>query len=581
LIFSLAFHPSIVLLIKVLKEATVFFRKKKSGARTYLQLVENKWTDGKTRQRVVATIGRMDKLEESGELEAILRSGARFSKKMIVLSAYDKGESTTTDTRKIGPGLIFERLWEQTGCKSQIEEPLTERKFAFNVERSVFLTVLHHLMQPGSDRQCDRWQENYQIEGSDEISLHHYYRAMAWLGEKLPEDEQDAATPFSPRCTKDRIEEGLFARRRDLFTSLELVFFDTTSIYFEGEGGETLGERGFSKDHRPDLKQMVVGAVLDNEGRPVCCELWPGNTADVKTLIPIVDRLRKRFGITRVCIVADRGMISKKTIEQLESDDRKADYILGVPLRLVKEIKQDVLSRSGRYRVVNPPRSKKKDPSPLKIKEVMIEGRRYIVCHNEEQARKDRADREAIVAGLEEKLKKGEKSLVGNKGFRKYLKARDKQGFEIDRDKIENEARFDGTWVLRTSLDDLPANEVALKYKQLLTVESLFLSAKSLLETSPIYHKCDETIRGHVFCSFLALTLMKEIEDRLEAKGYRLEWKDVIRDLDQLEEVEIVQDGKRFLTRTQSKGVCGKVFHAAGMALPPTLRQIEIEGTGE
>jgi transposase len=559
----------------------MFFREKKAGARSYLQIVENRRVEGKTRQRVIATIGRMDQLAEDGQLEALIRSAARFSEKMIVLTAHEKGETTTAAAMRIGPPLIFERLWQETGCKERIEELLEERKFGFNVERTVFLTVLHRLMRPGSDRQCDRWQEGYRIEGAQEISLHHYYRAMAWLGEELDEDEQDGKTPFSPRVTKDLIEEGLFGQRRDLFTSLELVFFDTTSIYFEGEGGETLGERGYSKDHRPDLKQMVVGAVLDNEGRPVCCELWPGSTADVKSLVPIVDRLRKRFSIHQICIVADRGMISRKTMEKLESSSRKADYILGARLRLVKEIKQDVLSRAGRYRVVNPPRNKSKDPSPLKVKEVMIEDRRYIVCHNEEQARKDRADREAIVAGLEEQLKKGEKSLVGNKGYRKYLKSRGQQGFEIDRDKIKEEARFDGKWVLRTSLDDMPSEEVALKYKQLLTVESLFRSAKSLLETRPIHHKRDETIRGHVFCSFLALILMKELEDRLESKGYRLEWKDVIRDLDQLEEVTIEQDKKRFLLRTQCKGVCGKVFQAAGVALPPTMRQVNQEGMHE
>jgi transposase len=553
----------------------MFFREKKAGARTYLQLVENKRVDGKTRQRVIATIGRMDRLDENGQLESLIRSAARFSKKMMVLTAYDEGETTTLSTKHIGPGLIFERLWEQTGCKRWIEELLASRKFSFNVERTIFLTVLHRLMQPGSDRQCDRWQEAYRLNGVEEVSLHHDYRAMAWLGERLSDDEQQGATPFSPRCVKDLVEEGLFQQHRDLFTSLEPVFFDTTSIYFEGEGGETLGERGYSKDHRPDLKQMVVGAVLDNEGRPVCCELRPGNTADVKTLVPIVDRLQKRFSISRICIVADRGMISQKTIEHLESDARQCDYILGARLRLVKEISEEVLSRAGRYRVVTPPRTRKKDPSPLKVKEVMIEDRRYIVCHNEEQAKKDRADREAIVAGLEAKLKKGGKSLVGNKGFRKFLKARGKQGFEIDRDRIKQEARFDGKWVLRTSLEDLPSEDVALKYKQLLAVERFFRSSKSLLATRPIYHKCDETIRGHVFCSFLALILMKELEDRLEAKGYDLEWKDVIRDLDQLEDVEIEQDGKHFVLRTQCKGVCGKVFQAVGVALPPTLRQVD------
>jgi transposase len=141
---------------------------------------------------------------------------------------------------------------------------------------------------------------------------------MNFLGEEL--DDQAGATPFSPRCTKDRIEELLFASRRDLFSALELVFFDTTSIYFEGQGG-TIGQRGFSKDHRPDLKQMVVGAVIDDRGRPVCCEIWPGNTADVKTLLPVADRLRRRFGIQHFCIVADRGMISSDTVTELEKQE--------------------------------------------------------------------------------------------------------------------------------------------------------------------------------------------------------------------------------------------------------------------
>jgi transposase len=563
-----------VFIYEHIRRLWMFFREKSDGARRYLQLVENRWEGGQTRQRVVATIGRMDRLEESGQLEAILRSGAKFSKKMIVLSAHEKGETTTIDTRRIGPGLIFERLWDESGCRSELKGLLKDRRFQFEVERVLFLSVLNRLFEPNSDRQCERWQQDYAIKGCEGICLHHYYRAMAWLGEALSSSEQVDASPFSPRCTKDLIEEGLFLRRRHLFSSLELVFFDTTTIYFEGEGGQSLGARGYSKDHRPDLKQMVVGAVLDNEGRPVCCEMWPGSTADVKTLIPVVDRLRKRFGIERVCIVADRGMISKEAIEALESEERGWDYILGVRMRKVKEVKKDVLTRGGRYHVVHGARKNKKDPSPLKVKEVRIGDRRYIVCHNEEQARKDEADREAIVAMLEEKLKRGDKSLVGNKGFRRYLKTKGK-GFEIDRGKIDEEVRYDGKWVLRTNLDDLDGAEVALRYKQLLMVERVFRSAKTLLRTRPVFHKQDETIRGHVFCSFLALVLVKELVDRLEAKGHHLEWADIIRDLNRLKEVDIEQDGKRFRLRSQAKGTCGKVFQAVGVALPPTLRQIE------
>ena len=552
----------------------MFFRSKSDGARTYLQLVENQWVEGKSRQRVVATIGRMDQLQESGQIEAIVRSAARFTEKMMVLTAHEKGETTTIATRRVGAGLIFERLWTESGCREELRSLLKGRSFLFDVERAVFLTVLSRLFHPGSDRQWERWQEEYRIEGSDGIMLHHYYRAMGWLGEEI--SEQTDALPFAPRCTKDVVEEGLFLRRRHLFSSLEVVFFDTTSLYFEGEGGGSLGERGYSKDHRPDLKQMVLGVVLDNEGRPVCCEMWPGNTTDVKTLIPVVERLKKRFGINRVCIVADRGMISQGTMEGLEQ--LKWDYILGVRMRKSVEAQREVLTRGGRYKVVHPDKTHSKSPSPLKVKEVKVEGRRYIVCHNEDQARKDRGDREAIVAALEEKLTHGEKSLVGNKGYRKYLRRKGKeQVFEIDRDKVEQESRYDGKWVLRTNREDWGADEVALKYKQLLEVEQLFRCAKSVLETRPVYHKCDETIRGHVFCSFLALVLIKELHDRLEAKGLKLEWADIIRDLDRLQEVEIEQDRKRFVLRTQTQGTCGKVFQAVGVALPPTLRQLETQ----
>ena len=154
--------------------------------------------------------------------------------------------------------------------------------------------------------------EDYEIPGAEGLDLHHFYRAMAWLGEEL--EETSARGALAPRCVKDVIEEKLFERRRDLFTDLSAVFMDTTSLSFYGEGGETLGEHGYSKDYRPDLKQMILGLVIDGDGRPICTEMWPGNTADVTTLLPVIDRLRERFGIGRVCVVADRGMISAATI---------------------------------------------------------------------------------------------------------------------------------------------------------------------------------------------------------------------------------------------------------------------------
>ncbi|HID24295.1 MAG TPA: IS1634 family transposase [Planctomycetaceae bacterium] len=474
----------------------MFFRQKKSGSRTYLQIVENRWENGATRQRVVATLGRLDQLQESGQLDGLLKSGARFTEAVMVVSARDQGKGVDATNRRIGAPLVFQRLWEQTGCDQVLQRLLEGRRFEFSVERALFLTVLHRLVRSGSDRACVKWKNDYDIPGVAELQLHHLYRAMGWLGESLPLSDQKDKTPFGPRCRKDLVEEALFARRRDLFSSLDLVFFDTTSIYFEGNGGETLGERGKSKDHRPDLKQMVVGVVIDSEGRPVCCELWSGNTTDVKTLIPIVDRLRSRFHVGRICIVADRGMMSKETIEELESEARRWKYILGARMRAEKEVREEVLSRGGRYRVVQEKGKCPKAPAPLKVKEVRVGSRRYIVCLNEDQAKKDAADREATVASLREQLKRGDKALV------------------------------------------------------------------------------DDTIRGHVFCSFLALALRHELYWRLRQAGHVLEWDDVIQDLEALQITRLTYEAKQFLVRSTAEGSCGKVFQAVGVALPPTVRRI-------
>lgn len=574
----------------------MFVRVKKSGSYSYLQVVHNQRCNGRVGQRVLATLGRLDQLQQNGQLDQLVQSAARFTQHSAVLNAVRQRQLEPLCTVRVGPPLVFQRLWEQLGLPQVFDELLRERRFEFALERAVFLTVLHRLFASGSDRAAEAWCRRYDIAGSDDLQLQHLYRAMAWLGEVLPQAAAaigevlpQAASPpatgtaapapdpgrvvaaLGARCQKDRIEEALFARRRDLFSSLRLAFFDTTSLYFEGAGGDELGQHGFSKDHRPDLKQMVLGMVLDETGRPICCELWPGNTADVTTLVPVADRLSARFGIRSVCLVADRGMISQETKRQLAQ--RGWQYILGARLRSVSEVREEVLSRAGRYHEVHGPRQTSKDSSPLKVKEVWVEDRRYVVCVNAEQARKDAADREAIVAKLRDQLQHGIKSLVGNKGFRKYLQA-DRDAFAIDEAKIRDESRYDGKWVLETNTD-LATGEVALRYKDLWMVEQVFRSLKSVLETRPIYHKCDETVRGHVFCSFLALVMLKELQGRLEERGWSVEWDRLRDNLESLQEITVQLDDKRFVLRSNVEGDAGKALQAAGVALPPAIRQLE------
>ena len=283
---------------------------------------------------MIKVLGRRDEVEAAGTLDALIASAARHSRRSIVLSNLYRGELAPL-RRSIGPGLVFGRLWQETGCGDVLKGLLAQRRFGFDAERAIYLTVVHRLMVSGSDRHASHWQRSFRLPGVAELTLDHAYKAMAWLGAEIGEG----------RWMTDAIEEALYRQRQDLFGELSIAFFDTTSLYFEGAGGQTLGRRGHSKDYRPHLKQVVLGIVLDGRDRPIASFLWPGNTADVTTLVPVVERLQKRFGVKKACVVADRGMISAATITALE--ERGIGYILGVRERSVREVREQVIEDDG------------------------------------------------------------------------------------------------------------------------------------------------------------------------------------------------------------------------------------------
>ena len=562
----------------------MFCRTKTSGNHTYLQIVENRREGGKVRQHVIANLGRLDKLLATGALDRFIASAVRFSERLMVLAERDRMEKEGEqdegfDKFVIGSSMVFERLWQRTGCADIVRKMLVGRRFGFDVERAVFMSVLHRVVETGSDRGAMAWKDNHAIEGVEGLELHHLYRAMAWLGEELEGEKRSVV------CVKDVMEEELFARRADLFSGLDLVFFDTTSLYFTGQGG-TVGQRGISKDHRPHCKQVVLGVVVDAEGTPVCSHMWPGNTTDVTTLKAVAHRLRNRFGIRRVCLVADRGMISEANIKAVAK--MGWEYIVGARPRNSNEIRDRVLTDEGAFETEEIERQGAGESLELEVKEVVVKDlpedkvkksykprppRRYIVCRSSAQARRDEIVRHKIIEDLEEKLVSKPKSLVGNKGYRRFLKTR-AGGMEINYDKMVAEQCFDGIWVLRTN-SSMPAGQVARCYKQLWQVESLFRCAKSILNTRPVYHQTDAAIRGHVFCSFLALFLRKELLRSMEEKNIKAEWNDIVRDLNSLTDTEVCADGKRFLLRSTAKGATGAIFRCLGLRLPGVIRRIK------
>ena len=537
----------------------MFVRVKKIGAYEYLYLVENAREGGRHVQRVIKALGRRDEVEASGLIDSLIASAARHSRRSIVLSSFYRGDLPELHRLSIGPDLVFGRLWAQTGCRDVLKSLGADRRFCFDVERAVYLTVLHRLMISGSDRHANDWCSRVRVSGAEGLDLDHAYKAMAWLG------EVDAAG----RSTAEAVEEALYRHRQPLFGAVSIAFFDTTTLWFEGAGGESLGQYGHSKDYRGHLKQVVLGIVLDDADRPIASFLMPGNTADVTLLLPVVKRLRERFGIAQACIVADRGMISADTIAALEAEN--IEYILGVRERTSREVRAEIIEDDGLAVPLLIPRQK--GHSELAIKETTIAGRRYIICRNEEEAKKDAAARAELVAGLERKLVRGDKALVANKGFRRFLKTPEGSGFVIDRAKVEADARFDGLFVLRTNTK-IAALQVVLRYRNLLAVEDAFKTAKALLATRPIFHKTDAGIRGHVFCTFLALVLRKELFDRLAARRSRLEWQRIIADLADLSEIDVEQDGRRARLRTAPGPTIDPICRAIGITLPPVFQEM-------
>jgi transposase len=266
-------------------------------------------------------------------------------------------------------------------------------------------------------------------------------------------------------------------------------------------------------------------------------------------------------------------MISAKTIAGLE--ERKLEYILGARERSDALVKKIVMENDALFVPLLVERQM--GETQLFVKEVKVEDKRYIVCRNEAEAEKDRKDREAIVTALDAQLKKGDKALVGNSAYRRYLRKtpemKHRPAFEIDPGKLAQEARFDGIFVLRTNAKITPLQAV-LRYRDLLKVENLFLQTKAVMRTRPIFHSSDAAIRGHVFCSFLALAMQKCLEDLSREAGIVPEWKTLLRDLDRLQHVRIRHRGNDWLVRTDVSKPIADLFRHAHIALPPRARQM-------
>jgi transposase len=541
-------------------------RNKDGSSRSYLHLLRSRRVNGKTRQELVCSLGRLDIMVADGSLDRLIEGLSRYSERQWVqMQALEGGWQ-----KVYGPVLIFRKLWEQLGLDKLLTDLQSRTFIQYPLDEAVFAMVLHRLLDPGSKRATHQWLENVYRPQFEALQLKHLYRALDPLLE-----------------IKGRIEESLFVRNSNLFSlNADLVLFDTTLVHFEGKGPEGLADRARPGNY-PDCVKVLVGLVLSGDGFPIAHHVFPGSTADISAFKAAIKDLRQRFNLRRVIIVADRGCVSEELIEDLEKKtpgEPQIDYILGMRLRKNKEVREEVLRRAGRYHEVSP---------NLETKEVKVGDRRYVICLNPEEEVRDRHVREEIIEHTRQELEaRGPQTFVMPRAIRRYVEL---TGGELKlREKvIQEDALFDGKWVLRTNTE-LPAEEVALAYKSLWQIERNFRELKSGLEVNPVYLRTEDHVRGHIVVCFLALVLEAALIRRLkkdalpgglfksgaglaadpELEEIKISYKDTLTDLDKVRAVEIRSNQKRWLVRTESSGKAASAFQAAGVRLPPLVQAL-------
>ena len=515
-------------------------QKNKNGSvRIYIQIVENRREGGKVRQKVIATLGRLDKLLESGQLERLAKS---IVEKIEGLKLVNLSEGLfAEEALEYGPVYVLEWLWNKIGLRKILMEEFTKRVGEERAEievGAIFEMVLNRLTEPDSKLGAfTRWRDNYYFGDkgrTNEMHLKDYYRAMDTLTASL-----------------EGIEEGLYCEGRTLFGETELVFFDTTSTYFEGDKAEN-GEYGLTKDHRPDRKQVVISLVVNEKRIPITHKVWEGNQIDSKAFKETIGDMKERFGIRRAILVADRGCVNGKIIEGMESEG--LEYVVGMKMNLT-DVKE-TLARAGRYSHVE---------ENLWVKEVKVKGKRYVVCYNPIEAEHDREKREEVLSKLEKT--KNIKVLVHNRAYKKFIKAKE---VEINEEKVKESEKYDGKWVLLTNTD-MKTEDVAKRYKELWKVERSFRSVKGFLNVRPIHHWKERRIKAHIGLVFLGLYSERVMENLL---GEGWNWRKIKASMNALKMVKMKIDGGDYLIRTEMKEETQALFKGLGIKTPKRITRV-------
>ncbi len=502
----------------------------------YLQLTHNEWDPATktSRPKVLHSFGREDQLDR----DAIKRLVASLTRLLDPATALRTSPSTSpaelafTSSRSVGGTLVLDALWHRLGIDTVMARLLAGRKRDPRTERVLFALVANRALAPGSKLAAAGWvTRRAHIDGLPETSDDACYRAMDWLLDIAGDLEREVFWQVATLLDHE----------------VDLLFFDTTSTYFETDhpddpvprdthgqpvpdspsdtgsapdttdpdtGVDGVGFRtyGKSKDSRDDLPQVVIGMAVTRAGIPVRVWCWPGNTTDSALIRQAREDMRD-WTLARVMWVADRGFSSTQNRRELRRGG--GHYIIGEKLRSGSAEATAALSRHGRYQHVQ---------DNLQVKEVKIAAdERFVICYNPEQAERDSALREVMTGKLTALIADTDALSVTKRaelrgristmpGLNRFLRTTPSGLLRIDKKKIASEANLDGKYLLRCSDPHLSAEDIALGYKQLLQVERGWRDMKTTLELRPVYHRLEERIRAHVILCWLALLLVRIVE---------------------------------------------------------------------
>jgi hypothetical protein len=556
-------------------------RKTKDGqVIRYLQLAHNEWDGqaGVSRTKVLHSFGREDELDREG-IKRLVAALSRLLDPADALAATSGGELTMTSSRPIGGTYALDQLWRRLGLDTVIRRQLAGRKLDPRVERVLFALVANRALAASSKLAATGWiADDVHIEGLDEINEQSCYRAMDYL------------LTIEPDLAKEA-----YIQVTDLLNlEVDLLFFDTTSTYFEtgeaddpvprdqdghrveAEDGAAVKNTGFrthgkSKDSRDDLPQVVVGMAVTRDGIPVRVWSWPGNTTDTDLIRQVRDDIRE-WTLSRIVWVADRGFTSQKNRRALMRGG--GGYIIGEKLRSGSDEVKAALSRQGRYATVT---------DNMQVKEVNIgTDDRFVLCYNPAQAERDATVRTLLVNKLQEaiagtdKLSSTERariegSLTGKPGLKRFLRVTPGGLLRIDKQKIKTEENLDGKYLLRCSDPNLSAEDIARGYKQLLEVERGWRDMKQILDLRPVYHRREDRIRAHVLLCWLALLLIRVAE---VTAGRSWTWQQIRADLQRLHAITYTGPAGTFRQTTEPTKPQRDALTALGLDPPKKIIEI-------